>query len=437
MLDPLRVWMSDHGLSQTIADLIILAASVSLVLILAFLADRVASRIVVRWVRHLTRQARTGWDDVIATHRVLPRLAHLAPALVVFHFSAIVLEGYGTLATVVRQAALIYMIVLATLALNGALNAAVTIFRDSRVAREIPLKSFAQVVTLVLYAIATISIISLVIGRSPLLLLSGFGAISAVLMLVFKDAILGFVAGIQLSANGMVSRGDWIEMPKHGADGDVIEVGLTTVKVQNWDKTITTIPTYSLITESFKNWRGMSEAGGRRIKRSITIDISTIRFCDETMLERFSKIQYIAEYLQAKQDEIDRWNADHHADPASPANVRQLTNIGTFRVYIIAYLKSHPMIAQDMTFLVRQLAPTAHGLPLEIYVFSRDKVWSHYEAIQADIFDHLLAVVPQFDLRVFQSPSGPDVERALAAAQRSFDETPPAEVALAASGNRP
>ena len=269
---------------------------------------------------------------------------------------------------------------------------------------------------LALYAVVGISVLSLVLGRSPLLMLSGLGAMSAVLMLIFRDAILGFVAGIQLATNRMIQRGDWIEMPSHGVDGDVLEVGLTTVKVQNFDKTIVTIPTYALISESFKNWRGMSESEGRRIKRAINIDVGSIRFCTEEMLARYARIQPVADYVERKRDELARWNAEHGVDADDPVNGRRMTNVGTFRAYIVAYLRHHPMVHQQMTFLVRQLDPSEHGLPIEIYVFSRDQDWVRYEDIQADIFDHLLAMVAQFDLRVFQSPSGPDVERALASA---------------------
>jgi miniconductance mechanosensitive channel len=206
----------------------------------------------------------------------------------------------------------------------------------------------------------------------------------------------------------MVSHGDWIEMPKYGADGDVLEVTLTTVKVQNWDKTVTTIPTYALISESFKNWRGMQESGGRRIKRAVNIDINSIRFCDEKMLERFEKIQYIAEYIEQKKAELEAFNTAIKVDNTSLVNGRRMTNVGTFRAYVQAYLLNHPMISKEMTFLVRQLQPTEYGLPIEVYVFSKDKVWANYEAIQADIFDHILAVVPEFDLRVYQNPSGSD-----------------------------
>jgi miniconductance mechanosensitive channel len=208
----------------------------------------------------------------------------------------------------------------------------------------------------------------------------------------------------------MVHLGDWIEMAKYGADGDVIDISLTTIKVQNWDKTISTIPAYALISDSFKNWRGMSESGGRRIKRNVTIDMNTIRFCDEAMLEKYKKFQYIKEYIDEKQEEVASWNTDQKVDPSELANGRRLTNIGTFRAYLIAYLKHHPNIHKNMTFLVRHLEPTAQGLPIQIYVFSNDKVWANYEAIQADIFDHVLAVLPEFDLRVYQQPSGVDVQ---------------------------
>ena len=413
MLSPLHDWLLKWGMSEAGATLLTRLGGVLLVLFVALIANRVTKRVVVRGIARLAQRTTSSWDDVVMRHRVLQRVAHLVPALVIYHFATPVLAGYDQLTAVVRQGALIYMIVIAALAANSVVNVGIEIVRGSRLPGELPVRSIAQVLKLVVYAVTSISVLALVLGRSPLLLLSGLGAMSAVTMLVFKDTILGFVAGIQLSANRMVSRGDWIEMPKHGADGDVLDVGLTTVKVQNWDKTITTIPTYALIGESFKNWRGMAESGGRRIKRALYIDVGSIRFCDEEMLARFSKIQYIADYLKDKREEIANWNAARGVEPASLADGRHLTNVGTFRAYVVAYLRHHPMVHQDMTFLVRQLAPTEHGLPIEVYVFSRDQVWSRYEAIQADIFDHLLAVVPEFDLRVFQSPSGRDVERAI------------------------
>jgi len=300
------------------------------------------------------------------------------------------------------------MIIIMMLVLDSLLNTVEDIYQTFRASKEIPIKGFIQVLKLVLYFVAAIFVISILLNKTPVYLLSGIGALAAVMLLVFKDSILGFVAGIQLAANRMVSVGDWIEMPKYGADGDVLEVALTTVKVQNWDKTITTIPTYALISESFKNWRGMSESGGRRIKRSVNIDMSSIRFCDGEMLERFGKIQYISEYIETKKHELEEFNQATKVDNASLVNGRRMTNIGTFRAYVKAYLQNHPMINKDMTFLIRQLPPTEYGLPIEIYVFSKDKVWANYEAIQADIFDHILAVVPEFDLHVYQNPTGAD-----------------------------
>jgi miniconductance mechanosensitive channel len=294
------------------------------------------------------------------------------------------------------------------LVLDAILNTVEVIYSNFRASKEIPIKGFIQITKIAIYFLSAIFVISILLNKTPVYLLSGIGALAAVLMLIFRDSILGFVAGIQLAANRMVSNGDWIEMPKYGADGDVLEVALTTVKVQNWDKTITTIPTYALISESFKNWRGMQESGGRRIKRSVNIDMNSISFCNEEMLERFGKVQYISEYIETKRAELEEFNKAAKVDNASLANGRRMTNVGTFRAYVRAYLRNHPMINEQMTFLVRQLQPTQNGLPIEIYVFSKDQVWANYEAIQADIFDHILAVVPEFDLRVYQNPSGSD-----------------------------
>ena len=414
MLSPLRDWLIRQGLAESLAGLLTLAADIAFVLVLAVIADYVVKRIVVRRAMALAARSASDWDDIIARHRVAHQLAHVAPALVIYYFAIPVLGDYPQAMAVVRQVALIYMLLVAATAAGRALNAGVEIARASRTPKGLPIRGIAQVVRLVLYAVVGISVLSLVLGRSPLLMLSGLGAMSAVLMLIFRDAILGFVAGIQLATNRMIQRGDWIEMPSHGVDGDVLEVGLATVKVQNFDKTIVTIPTYALVSESFKNWRGMSESEGRRIKRAISIDVGSIRFCTDEMLARYARIQPITDYVARKREELARWNAEHGVDADDPVNGRRMTNVGTFRAYIVAYLRHHPMVHQQMTFLVRQLDPTEHGLPIEIYVFSRDQDWVRYEDIQADIFDHLLAMVPQFDLRVFQSPSGPDVERALA-----------------------
>ena len=400
MVSAIEDWLVGAGVAVAIAGMAATATAVLVVGVLAVIANVVAKRVLLRAVVSLAGRTQTDWDDVVAERRVFHRLAHIAPALVIYFFAPLVLVDAGT--TFVQAGSMLYMIVVAVSVLDGLLNATADIIRASRFGRGLPLTAFAQVAKLILYGAAIIVALSVVIGQSPALLFSGLGAMTAVLMLIFKDAILGFVAGIQLSANKMVTPGDWIEMPKYGADGDVTEVALTTVKVQNFDKTITTIPTYALISESFKNWRGMSESGGRRIKRAINIDMSSIRFCDDTMLERLSRIHYMADYLEEKRQEIETWNATHEGEPATSLHPRRLTNIGTFRAYVVAYLRHHPKIHPNLTFLVRQLAPTDHGLPIELYVFSTDQNWINYEGIQSDIFDHLLAVVPQFGLRVYQ-----------------------------------
>ena len=305
------------------------------------------------------------------------------------------------------------MIIVALLVIDAVISGANDIYRNYDTSKHIPLKGFFQVIKVIIYCVGGIVVLAIVLNKTPLYLLSGLGALTAVLLIVFKDPILGFVGGIQLSANKMVAIGDWIEMPSHGADGNVVDVALTTVKVRNFDKTITTIPTYDLISRSFKNWRGMKESGGRRIKRSIRVDLNTIKFCDEKMLARYSKIQFIREYIERKKEEVAEHNKTHEVDDGNLVNGRRLTNIGTFRAYVIAYLRNHPKIDPQKTFLVRQLAPDENGLPIQIYVFANDTVWANYERIQADIFDHILAVVPEFDLRIFQEPTGVDFREGL------------------------
>jgi miniconductance mechanosensitive channel len=379
-----------------------------LAIVLSIIANFVAKRLILKGLAHIIVRTETKWDDIFLERKVFDKLSHLAPAVVLYIMLPLALEGYGRLIAFATSVLFVYMIVIGILVIDSFLNAVHDIYRTLDVSKEIPIKSFIQISKVVIYFIAIIFITSVILDKTPLYFFSGLGALTAVLLLIFKDAILGFVAGIQLAANKMVSHGDWIEMPKYGADGDVLEVALTTVKVQNWDKTVTTIPTYALISESFKNWRGMQLSGGRRIKRAFYIDINTIKFCTEEMIERFSKIRYIAEYMKKKKKELAEYNAAHQLDDSLSTNKRQLTNVGTFRAYVISYLTNHPMINREMTFLVRQLAPAEHGLPIEIYVFCKDKVWANYEAIQSDIFDHILAIVPEFDLKVFQSPAGSD-----------------------------
>ena len=408
MLELLQNWLLGHGINEDLAFYAARGIAIIVVLILSASANFVAKHYILSALAYVISRSKSKWDDAVLQQRTLNRLAHLAPALVFYVLTPIALEGLDVVITFIRGALQIYMIVILMLVLDSLLNTVEEIYQNFRASREIPIKGFIQVLKLALYFLAVIFVIAILLNKTPVYLLSGIGAFAAVMMLVFRDSILGFVAGIQLAANRMVSVGDWIEMPKYGADGDVLEVALTTVKVQNWDKTITTIPTYALISESFKNWRGMSESGGRRIKRSVSIDMSSIKFCDEEMLGRFAKIQYISDYIEKKKTELEEFNLAINVDNASLANGRRMTNIGTFRAYVQAYLQNHPDINKSMTFLIRQLPPAENGLPIEIYVFSKDKVWANYEAIQADIFDHVLAVVPEFDLRVYQNPTGAD-----------------------------
>jgi miniconductance mechanosensitive channel len=408
MLELIENWMVGQSLSATAAFVLTRIVAYIFVILLSVLANFVAKRLILSVVRSLVLRSRTSWDDSLVQRRVFSKLSHLAPALVLYTMMPLALEGYGLLTSLHTNAALIYMILVGVLTIDSLLNAAHDIYETFDISKEVPIKSFLQVLKLVLYFVSGIFILSILLNRTPLYFLSGLGALTAVLMLIFKDAILGFVAGIQLTANRMVAPGDWVEMPRYGADGNVVEMTLTTVKIQNWDKTITTVPAYALISESFKNWKGMQQSGGRRIKRAIHIDMNSIRFCTEEMIGRFSKIQYISEYVEKKRAELSEHNRSVNVDDSSLANGRRMTNIGTFRAYVEAYLGNHPMVSQEMTLIIRQLAPGEHGLPIEIYVFCTDTRWAHYEAIQADIFDHILAVLPEFDLRVFQSLSGSD-----------------------------
>ena len=407
--DFLQAWFARLNISPQSGALITTVAAAAVVLLFSGLGLFVSRRIARRMVPRLSRLTRNSWDNIIVENNVVIRLAWLVPLLVMQFFVPVVLPGYPRIQAVAGRVVTILFILAALLIIDALLNALRGIYQTFKVSREIPLTGFIQVLKIILYFVSIVLVISVIFNRTPVYFFSGLGAMTAVLMLVFKDSILGLVAGIQLISNRMLKHGDWISMPKYGADGDVMEINLTTVKVRNWDNTITTIPTYALISDSFKNWRGMQESGGRRIKRALCIDMTSIRFCTPDMLARFANLRPITEYMHRKNEELARHNSTLGIQAADDANARRLTNIGTFRAYVGAYLQSHPMIHTGMTFLVRQLAPTQHGLPLEIYVFCRDKAWAAYEAVQADIFDHLLAIVPEFDLRVFQFPSGNDL----------------------------
>lgn len=409
LLTRLTDYFISSGISPVNADLLARGAGLAGLVVLAWAFNFIAKQVLLRVVTAIIHRSSAKWDDALVESGFFSRLSHIAPALVINFYGDDVLGRSPEVLSAVHAFVNVYFIVIMVTVVMALLNALETLFNRSAYGAKVPIKGFAQAIKLVMVLMGLIFVLSQVLGRSPLYFLSGLGAVMAVLLLVFKDAILGFVAGIQISVNQLVRVGDWIEMPKAGADGDVIDVALTTVKVRNWDKTITTIPTYALISESFKNWRGMQEMGGRRIKRSLFIDMSTIRFADEDQLRRWEQIRLLKPYLAEKLKDIAEENQRRGDDLGVLGNGRRLTNLGTFRAYCVAYLKANPHIHQEMTFLVRQLQPTEHGLPLEIYVFTNDTRWAVYEGIQADIFDHLLSVIDQFGLAVFQQPAGRDL----------------------------
>jgi len=398
------------GLTTTMVETLVRGGLILLVLLFSWVAHRVSQGPIKRSIEKFANYTIQQWDDILVEKHIVKRILYFIPLILLYVLSSPILTGTSLLP--LSQTLISFLFLIAGMMfLDAMLNALLAIYGKSAIAKEISITPFVQVLKLVLYFVTGILLLSLLLQKTPLYFLSGLGALTAVLMFVFKDVLMGFVAGIQLIANKMVAPKDWIEMPKYGADGDVLEITLTTVKVQNFDNTITTIPTYALINESFKNWRNMNLSGGRRIKRYVNIDLGSIKFCSSEMLERLKRIQLINQYIQNRQEEILVYNKKHQVDESTLVNGRRLTNIGIFRSYVEAYLRQHPVINKDMTFLIRQLSPSENGLPIEIYVFCKNTNWTAYEAIQADIFDHILAVVPEFDLRVFQEPSGSDFQK--------------------------
>lgn len=375
----------------------------------ALLAYWFSSRVLLSVVRSGVKRTAHTWDDYLVKNRVGAKLAQLAPVFVIY---AGVDWWHGlspSLEVLILNVTSAYTIVIATITVTALLATVNDIYESNPQARERPIKGFIQLVQLVVMIIGGLLFISALLDRSPVILLSGFGAMTAVLLLVFKDTLLSLVASVQLSAQDMVRVGDWIEVPQFGADGDVVDVELHTIKVQNWDKTITTIPTHRLISDSFKNWRGMSVSGGRRIKRALYLDSSSIHFMTPEEINRSKRFALLKDYLAGKESELHEHNSELDAgDEAGEAevNMRRLTNIGTFRAYALGYLRKHPNIHQHMTLMVRQLQAGPQGVPIELYCFTNTTAWSEYEDIQADIFDHLLAIVPEFGLRLFQQPAG-------------------------------
>ncbi|MGV8941966.1 MAG: mechanosensitive ion channel family protein [Lysobacter sp.] len=410
-------FLTDLALLQPLADIphAFMALGLAGLLLLAWVANWLTRQVLTRVVGRLVKASPMKWDDMLMSRGVLARLANIVPALVIVAG----IGGIGGLSdglvTVVRNVALAFIALTIALAISNLLDAINDLYvANNRRANQRPIKGYLQVVKLVVFVFALVVMVATLIERSPLLLLSGFGAMSAVMMLVFKDTILSLVASVQLSSNDMLRVGDWIEMPSLQADGDVIDMALNTVKVQNWDLTITTIPTYRLISDSFKNWRGMQESGGRRIKRALLIDQSSVRFLEPDERTRLQRIALIDSYLDDKRHELEAYNETLLSAGKDPVNTRRVTNIGTFRAYVSHYLRAHPGINQQMTQIVRQLEPSPTGLPLELYCFTNTVAWVPYEGIQSDIFDHLIAMLPEFGLRLYQAPSGADVTATLA-----------------------
>jgi miniconductance mechanosensitive channel len=382
---------------------------VVITIIIGFIIDRITRQVLLGLFERIASKSKTDWDDLLIEKKVFSALAHLAPILFIFRVLPVIFEDYPTwhdgFVTISRMFLTIFSMVI----IFRVLDTLKVIVRRIENLKDKPIDSYFQLAKIIIGIILGVLALSILANKSVGYFFGAFGAMTAVILLVFRDTILGFIASIQLAANDMIRVGDWVQMDKYGADGDVLQINLTTVKVQNWDKTITTVPTYSFISDSFKNWRGMEETGARRIARSIHINQHSVKFCTPEMLERFKKIHILKGYVEGKEGEIKEYNEKQKVDTSHVSNGRRMTNLGTFRAYLLRYLQNNPKIDQDLTLLVRQLPPDEHGIPIQIYCFSKDIAWVKYEEVQSDIFDHCLAVVPQFDLEIFQSPSGSDV----------------------------
>jgi len=377
------------------------------VLSLSFISYFITKHFIIKTLSNYIKKTKTRLDDILLQKSILRQLSLIAPLVIIFSFSH-VFPLAGDLTKRITVALISWLVLITVGSLLTALN---ELYITLEISKTRPIKGYIQVAKLILYLAGAIIIISTLLGRSPLIVLSSFGALTAVLLVIFRDTILSFVASLQITSNDLIRVGDWVEIPKYGADGDVIDFALHTVTIQNFDKTLTILPTHKLIEESFKNWRGMKQSGGRRIKRSINIDMESIKFCDDRMIDKFKKIHLIADYTKTKEEEIATFNKEAGIDKSITVNRRRMTNIGTFRAYVKAYLENNKNIHKNMTFLVRQLPPGSNGLPLEIYVFTNDTVWANYEEIQSDIFDHILAVIQEFELHVFQNPTGRNFEQ--------------------------
>jgi miniconductance mechanosensitive channel len=376
-----------------------------IIIFLSWLANWIAKQGILVVLGKAIKRTSSKWDDIFFEKKVFSRMSHLAPVVVIYWFGSTLMSEYPKLVDAIYLVTNIYIIMVVMLVVYAVINSIESIYENFDISKSKPIKGFLQILKILISFVVAILILSLVLGKSPIYFLTGLGAASAVLLLIFKDTILNFVGGVQVTSNNLVQIGDWIEMPKYGADGDVIEINLYAVLVQNWDRTITTIPTYALVSDSFKNWRGMMQSGGRRIKRAINIDARSIKICDEAMLKKFEDVFYLKDYLRQKKAEIEKYNLEHEFNDSVQINGRRLTNLGTFRAYVRNYLANHPSIHKDMILMVRQLAPSEKGVPLEVYAFTNDIGWVNYEAIQSDIFDHIFSRISFFELKVFQDPT--------------------------------
>ncbi|QUM86101.1 mechanosensitive ion channel family protein [Moritella sp. 28] len=402
-------WLSESDtLNNTGANtynLILLVLCLSL----AGISYVIVKRVVIKAMKVISARSKATWDDKFVAHGVLEKFALLVPLLVIELLLPLFSVWSPFVSDILGRLLTALLVILFIRAIYAVLNAIAQIADEHKATKRLPITSFIQLIKLFLFFITAIITVSILSNQTPIYFLSGLGVATGFIMLIFKDTILGFVAGIQLATNQMVTKGDWIQMDKYGADGTVEEVSLTTVKVRNFDKTITMLPAYALVSDAFKNWRGMSESGGRRIKRSLFIDIQSINFLTKDELQRLGKVHLLKNYLADKSFDINTFNLDFNEDEKA-VNGRGLTNIGTFRTYLLAYLQQHPKVRKDMTLLVRQLAPTTQGMPIEIYIFTDETRWAFYEDIQADIFDHIFSVLPAFGLHAFQQPSGNDIQ---------------------------
>lgn len=398
-------FLTQRGLTGDNADLLAAVILAAAVLIFITIVYFITKHVILRILGHIIKKNKFKWDNIMLENKVFSRLAFLVPAIIIYYSAALFPDAKKT----IEKASVIAIYLVLMLVADAVLKSLNEIYREYVSARNKPIKGYIQVIRIAIFIIGGIAVISAIIGQNPIVVLSALGALSAVLLVIFKDSLLGLVAGILISTNDLVRIGDWIEVPKFNTTGTVTDITLHTVNIENFDKTFTTLPSYALISDSFKNYRGMLNTGGRRIIRAVNIDVTSIDFCTPEMIEDFKKISYLKQYLETKEAEIAEYNKTHDFDTGHVVNGRRLTNIGTFRAYLLEYLKHHPGIRDDLTMMVRQLSPGEHGVPLEIYAFTNDTEWVTYETIQSDIFDHVMAVVPRFGLKLYQNPSGADL----------------------------